>query len=90
MATPGAFADHLKQAAATHYGHALTAFVTELVKIREGSRNTCAKAGTPSPANCVVNIEDGQIRRVAQRFAIVAAAGNWPPLSADRLGTGRS
>lgn len=72
---PGAFADALKDAAATHFGHAGPAFVAELVKhhgeAREALRTARdAIAATLAPADAA-----GQVRRVAQRFALVAAAG---------------
>ena len=73
--TPGAFADSLKQAAATHYGHALTAFVTQLVKDRERLTQYLREGRDTLAAEMCAGITDGQIRRVAQRFAIVAAAG---------------
>ena len=91
--TPGAFADHLKQAAATHYGHALTAFVTELVKDRERLTQYLREGRDTLASELCAGIEDGQIRRVAQRFAIVAAAGElatafgltgWEPEEAER------
>ena len=72
---PGAFADALKDAAAIHYGHAGPAFVAELAsrhgEAREALRTARdAIAATLAPADAA-----GQVRRVAQRFALVAAAG---------------
>ena len=71
----GAFADALRDAAATHYGHAGPAFVAELAsrhgEAREALRTARdAIAATLAPADAA-----GQVRRVAQRFALVAAAG---------------
>ncbi len=67
-------ADHLKSAAAAHCGHALRAFINRVVanpdaleRAREFIDGFVAKV-VPSEA-------DGQVRRVARRFAVVAAAG---------------
>jgi uncharacterized protein (DUF927 family) len=73
--TPGAFADWLKDAAGTHYGHAGPAFVARLVKNYTEARDALrtardAIAATLAPADAA-----GQVRRVAQRFAMIAAAG---------------
>jgi putative DNA primase/helicase len=73
--TAGAFADRLRDAAATHYGHAGPAFVARLVaqhaEARDGLRTARdAIAATLAPADAA-----GQVRRVAQRFALIAAAG---------------
>ena len=73
--TPGTFADTLKSAAATHYGHALPAFLRVLVgdpgKVRDAMRtlrkSIAAKLAQPGAS--------GQVRRVADRFALIAAAG---------------
>lgn len=72
---PGAFADKLKTASATHHGHALTAFINALVAdpakareiLRQLQRNIAAKL---APENA-----SGQVRRVADRLALIAAAG---------------
>lgn len=71
----GAFADALKDAAGTHYGHAGPAFVAELASRHGEAREALrmardAIAATLAPADAA-----GQVRRVAQRFALVAAAG---------------
>jgi uncharacterized protein (DUF927 family) len=73
--TPGAFADELREAAEAHYGHAGPAFVARLVaehaEAREWLRATRdAIAATLAPADAA-----GQVRRVAQHFALIAAAG---------------
>ena len=68
-----AFADHFKAAAATHYGHPLRAFLRRLIEDRpfdgvkrfvEGFVDDVTPAGA-----------DGQVRRAAARFAIIAAGG---------------
>lgn len=73
--SPGAFADTLKRQAAKHFGHALPGFVRALVadpgKAREvlrALRNGIAQGLAGSDAS-------GQVRRVADRFALVGAAG---------------
>ena len=79
--TPGAFADRLKQAAATHYGHALTAFVSQLVKDRETLTQYLRKAGTPSPSNCVQVSRMGKFAAWRNGSPLLPLPGNWPPLS---------
>lgn len=73
--TAGAFADRLRDAAAMHYGTAGPAFVSRLVQNHTEARDALrtardAIAATLAPANAA-----GQVRRVAQRFALIAAAG---------------
>jgi len=73
--TAGAFADALKLSAARHYGHALPAFLHALVRDPGKARETLSKmrealAGKLAPDNTA-----GQVRRVADRFALIAAAG---------------
>jgi uncharacterized protein (DUF927 family) len=73
--TPGAFADSLRDAAAADYGHAGPAFVARLVRDYPEARVALrtardAIAATLAPADAA-----GQVRRVAQRFALIAAAG---------------
>ncbi|MCB1599316.1 MAG: DUF927 domain-containing protein [Xanthomonadales bacterium] len=94
--TPGAFADSLKDLAAAHHGHAGPAFVSRLVDDFEPVRNALRSArdviaGRVIPADTV-----GQVRRVAQRFALVGAAGElatefgltgWPEGEAERAAT---
>ncbi|MDG4591288.1 MAG: DUF927 domain-containing protein [Defluviicoccus sp.] len=72
---PGAFADALKDAAAIHYGHAGPAFVAELVKRHGEARDALRTACDAIAAKMVPADAAGQVRRVAQRFALVAAAG---------------
>lgn len=70
-----ALARHLKAAAADNYGVAARSFLEALTKDTEGAAETLAKfrgdfltAHAPASA-------DGQVFRVASRFALVAAAG---------------
>lgn len=69
-----ALADHLKKASSEHYGRPLRVFLRHLVgepaaieRAREFTEGLLSKL---APAGA-----DGQVRRVAQRFAIVAAGG---------------
>lgn len=73
--SPGAFADTLKAAAAKHHGHALPAFLKALVADPAKSRDTL-RALRESIASSITPIDaSGQVRRVADRFALIAAAG---------------
>ncbi|MBS0244222.1 MAG: DUF927 domain-containing protein, partial [Proteobacteria bacterium] len=73
FASGQALADHLKAAAAAHYGHPLREYLRKLVderpfdRIREFVR---AFVDEVTPAGA-----DGQVRRTAARFAIIAAGG---------------
>ena len=72
---PSHFAEALRDATQRHYGHASRAFLTKLTtdtpgfskEIREALRITAEKI-CPKDA-------DGQVRRVANRFALAACAG---------------
>lgn len=73
--TAAAFSDHLKQTAANDYGHAFPAFVEKLAEDLEAARRALrelqqgfAQELTPAGAS-------GEVRRVADRFALIAAAG---------------
>jgi hypothetical protein len=70
-----ALADELKQATAQHSGHAGPAFVAgivdrlpEIVRAIGNARNNWLEENMPSRA-------DGQVRRAAAKFALIAAAG---------------
>lgn len=73
--TAGAFADALKAASAKHYGHALPALLRALVTDPAKHREALAKLRDTIAAELADDAADGQVRRVAQRFALVAAAG---------------
>ncbi len=73
--TPGAFADRLRDAAATHYGHAGPAFVARLVADHAEAREALRTARDGIAATLAPADAAGQVRRVAQRFALIAAAG---------------
>lgn len=70
-----ALSDHLKRASGQHYGHALRAYLARLVRERE---RVAAEVSAFIPAMvddmCPAGA-DGQVRRAAQRFALIAAGG---------------
>ena len=74
-ADPASFAQALKAAAGRTYGAAARAFLREvalkLPQVREG----VAEARKSFLASSLPQGADGQVRRVADRFALVAAAG---------------
>ncbi|WP_232823540.1 DUF927 domain-containing protein [Dyella sp. C9] len=72
---PGVFADKLKMAAATHYGHALPAFLEKLPQDTHAAREQLLSIRDDIAHQLVGDIADGQVRRVAQRFGLIAAAG---------------
>ena len=68
-------ADHLRATSAQHYGHASRRFLERLTSDLDGCRekvhgnmNTWLNDHCPDEA-------EGQVRRVAQRFALISAAG---------------
>ncbi|ADP71699.1 protein of unknown function DUF927 [Rhodomicrobium vannielii ATCC 17100] len=72
---PGDLAVALRGATKRHYGHAARAFIAEIVKdvpgIASATRDAIATmVGQICPKEC-----DGQVRRVASRFALAAHAG---------------
>ncbi len=72
FATPADFSDAITNACAVHYGHASRAFLRRLMEAPEpaftGARAIIGAFPCPDDAT-------GQVRRVAKRFALVAAAG---------------
>lgn len=89
----GAFAERLKASAAVHYGHAMPAFLRTLVADVEGHRDTIREMRDTLANELAGPDAAGQVRRVAQRFALIAAAGElatafgltgWPPEEAER------
>lgn len=73
--TPGAFADTLKAEASKCYGHALPAFLHALVADPAKARDTLRALRDELTAELAPADADGQVRRVAHRFALIAAAG---------------
>lgn len=89
----GAFADALKDGAAAHYGHAGKAFVTRLVAEYGAARGALRSARDAIATMLTTSDSAGQVRRVAQRFALIGAAGElatewgltgWPVGEAER------
>jgi putative DNA primase/helicase len=89
---PGMFAERLKAAAAVHHGHALPAFLDALTADVEGNRAALAAMRDTLTGELASGADDGQVRRVAQRFALLAAAGmlathygltGWPAEEAE-------
>lgn len=72
---PGAFAEQLKGAAAIHYGTALPAFLRVLVADMERNRRLLRDFSTGLVDQLLDTDAAGQVRRVAQRFSLLAAAG---------------
>jgi putative DNA primase/helicase len=91
--TPGEFADRLKRAAAEQHGHALHEWLTALTADRSGMRDVLRAHRDRMMDDLCGSNTAGQVRRVAQRFALVAAAGElatakgltgWPKGEADK------
>lgn len=70
-----ALARHLKAAAAENYGVAARSFLEALTKDSDGAAETLAKFRSDFLAANAPASADGQVFRVASRFALVAAAG---------------
>jgi putative DNA primase/helicase len=69
------FAQDLKASAGRFYGTAARAFLHQVVKDMTGVRNSISSARAAFLEIAVPLGADGQVRRVADRFALVAAAG---------------
>jgi putative DNA primase/helicase len=72
---PGVLADALKAASATHYGHALQALLRVLTSDPTKARKTLLELRSTIATMLANGNQTGQVRRVAERFALVAAAG---------------
>lgn len=75
LSRPSDFADAIRDAAKLHYGHAARAFLTELVKDVPGIASRVRKGIEKVVNQICPKKADGQVRRVAQRFALTACAG---------------
>jgi len=73
--SPGLLADELEVASAAHYGHALPEFLRALVADQGNARRRLADVQRTVATLLVDANASGQVRRVAERFALVAAAG---------------
>lgn len=74
-ANPQAFADALKQSTATNYGHAARAFIRALQANRDEAGAELMRFMERGVENFCPAGADGQVRRVARRFLLCAAAG---------------
>ncbi len=76
---PAEFSDALKRASATHHGHAMPAFVARLAQDFDA---LALKLRTLQEAfvDSVAKSASGQVRRVAARFGLIAAAGEFATL----------
>lgn len=72
---PQAFAEALKQAAAIHYGHAARAFIGHIQRCRHTVESDLSRFLTDGIALLCPDDASGQVRRVARRFLLCAAAG---------------
>ena len=91
--SPGSFSDALKVATGKHHGHAALVFLRGLVADPAKARGVLA-AMREKVARTLTGVEAaGQVRRVAHRFALLAAAGElatawgltgWPTGEAER------
>ena len=74
FSSAAAFADAVKQAAATHYGHAGPLFIEKLIQSPDTVK-ALAKALPAVVEKLCGGNADGQVKRAANRFALVALAG---------------
>jgi putative DNA primase/helicase len=75
FATPDALARRLREAAQQHYGIAGRAFLREIVPMIGELQKQVADITKLFSENYVPRGADGQVERVAQRFAIIASGG---------------
>ncbi len=73
---PSEFSNALKHAAATHYGHAMPAYVENLAKNFDILSRKFRAAQNAFVAE-VAGKSSGQVQRVAARFGLIAAAGAY-------------
>lgn len=69
------FADTLRDAAATHHGHAFRAFVGHLVANPEHAKVELRRVRDNAMLALLPAGASGQVRRVAEKFAVMASAG---------------
>jgi putative DNA primase/helicase len=73
---PDLFADALRDATQRHYGHAARALIAEIVKDAAGGITAEIREFIAEAASKICpERADGQVRRVARRFALTACAG---------------
>lgn len=73
--SPSAFADKLKVSVAKLHGTALPVFLKALTANQDKHRETLQALRAEVSAQLAVSDSSGQVRRVADRFALIAAAG---------------
>jgi putative DNA primase/helicase len=73
--SPQAFADALKTAAATNYGHAARKFIGKIQEHRDTALSELHEFMTNGAPLLCPDDADGQVKRVARRFLLCAAAG---------------
>lgn len=78
--SPAAFSDAIKAASSKHYGHALPLFIERYISRLPEMRAAAAELQAAFLADVLVEGDHGQARRGAQRFALVAAAGELAAL----------
>ncbi len=72
---PSDFADAIRAASRKHYGHAGREFLRRLLGNPDAVSNEVSVAVRDFRASVCQNNADGQVRRVAEKFAVAAAAG---------------
>jgi putative DNA primase/helicase len=73
---PAALADHLRQAAGQHYGHPIRSFLETICRTHtQELSGTIRNYGEAFTAQACPGEADGQVKRAARRFGLVAAAG---------------
>jgi putative DNA primase/helicase len=70
-----AFARHLKTTSTLHHGTAARAFLHQIVGELQSVRQAIVEYSRKFIADCVDESADGQVVRVAQRFALIGTAG---------------
>ncbi|MPZ09238.1 MAG: DUF927 domain-containing protein [Kiloniellaceae bacterium] len=75
MEGPAALANRLQQASGSFYGTPIRAFVAKVANDSDAIAEKVREAVERFVSNICPNNADGQVRRVAQRFGLVAAAG---------------
>lgn len=72
---PAQLSEAVKAAAKTHYGHAGPRFLEHLTKDRDAALTSARETVRKFLSQAALDGDSGQVRRVARRFAVVAAAG---------------
>ena len=73
-ASPGEFAHRLKGAALNFYGTVFESFLRSLVRNRKFAKSLVLQKQT-TLQDCVVDNASGEVRRAAERFGLIGAAG---------------